>query len=586
MIRTNLRKITLLMAFLSIIFFSTIALAATEPTVAPDANNITVQNNVSIADTVKVSNLSSGDIVKVYDIDDNKLVQATALSASVTIKIPQLGMEGGIIKVSVTSKGKLESDTTEKSFAEEAQSTAPAASDITIANNAGIVDTVQVTDHLSSGDIVKVYNDADKTTKLGQATAYSTSVTVKIAQLGSEAGTIHVTVTSRGKLESDPTPKYYEAEIKSEAPAVGGISVINKAGQLDTVTMGLPVVLQAGDVMKVYSDAELKVLLGQATVATGDTNVTVRIRQLGSTAGSVFITLANKGKGESDATEKDYAAEAKSGAPTVNNVTNNVGMSDTVTVTGTSGDVVKVYSDIELKVLLGQATVAASGTATVRIKQLGSTAGKVYVTIASTGQGESDATEKDYAAEAKSTAPAGGDITAVNNVGISDTVTVTSAAGNVIKVYSDAELKVLLGQTTVAEGAASAAVRIKQLGSAAGSLYVTITSTSKGESDATKKDYLAEAISEAPDLEHILIINNPNPGHDLVIVYGLASGDTLKVYSDANVQLGVDATVALNQTQVVIDIPQLGISGGTVYITRTSGVKLESSKTQKAFLAE
>ena len=38
---------------------------------------------------------------------------------------------------------------------------------------------------------------------------------------------------------------------------------------------------------------------------------------------------------------------------------------------------------------------------------------------------------------------------------MSDAVTVTGTAGDVIKGYSDAELKVLLGQTTVAEGATS-----------------------------------------------------------------------------------------------------------------------------------
>ena len=590
MIRT--KRLTLIMALLIIIFSSAIALAAatTEQTAPPDPDDIIVQNYIGISDTVWLSDgLISGDIVKVYDIDDKKLGQATASSESVTVKIAQLGVEGGTIKVSVTSKGKLESVLVEKSFDEEGQSTATL--DVTnieeVQNNVGISDTVQVTG-LRSGDIVKVY-DIDGN-KLGQATAYSAfpaSVTVKIAQLGVDAGTIKITVTSRGKLESDPAPIDYEAETQSLILAAENINIKNNAGQLDEVIVqGV-----AGDVVKVYSDAELKVLLGKATVAKGapiPTSATVRIKQLGSTAGSVYVTIANKGKSESEAIEKVYDAEAKSDAPTEISVTNNLEMPDEVVVQGVAGDVVKVYSDADLKVLLGQTTVAkGASSATVRSKQLGSKAGSVYVTITSPGEGESEATEIVYDAEQKSDAPT---VTTVdNNVGMSDMVTVTSTPGDVVKVYSDAELKVLLGQTVAKN--ISATVRIKQLGSTAGSVYVTITNKGKGESHATKFDYNAETVSEAPDADKILIINNPNPGLDVAIVYGLTSGDIINVYSNVSCIPGVlirtSVPVAANQTQVVIDgIPQLTVSGGTVYLTRTSTGKTASSPTPKAFLAE
>ncbi|MEN6389746.1 MAG: hypothetical protein ABFD04_04970 [Syntrophomonas sp.] len=582
----NPLKFLALTIALTLVLFPAMPTLAADPSDPPGVNHITVTNNAGMPDTVKVVNLQPGDIVKVFTADlSDKLGQATAISRSVTIKIPQIGESDGIIQVTVTSRGKTESSPTEISFVGEPQSNTPAPGDIIITNNAGRSDTVKVV-NLLSGDIVIVYNP-DLSQTLGQAKVAtgSSSTIIKIAQLGTDTGKIRVSVTSKGMRESVPTDEIqYAAEASSSAPDPANITVVNNAGQPDTVTVAG---ISSGTVVKVYPDAISAIPLGKATVPTGASSVTVRINQLGAGVGSVFVSVTSPGAAESGRTEKAYEAEAKSTAPAVDaiSINNFAGASDTITVTGTEGDRIKVYSNVGLTILLGQATIAkGAASATVTVSQLGAAGGSVWVTISSTGKAESDSTEKAYAPEAKSTAPDAGAITVVNNAGASDTVTVASAEGDLIKVYSDPGLTGLLGQSTVAKGATTAKVSIAQLGKAAGTVYVTVSSPGQAQSDPTSKNYDAEPQSTEPDAANITIVNNAGT-LDTVKVTG-AEGELVKVY--ANVGLSTllgQATIAKGATSATINIRQLPESG-VVYVTITSTGKCESNGTLKAFSEE
>ncbi|MEQ8173446.1 MAG: hypothetical protein ABRQ26_00130 [Syntrophomonadaceae bacterium] len=582
----NPLKILALTIALTLVLFPATPTLAADPSDPPGVNHIMVTNNAGMPDTVKVVNLQPGDIVKVFTADlSGKLGQATAISRSVSIKIPQIGESDGIIQVTVTSRGKTESSPTEVSFVAEPQSNTPAPGDIIITNNAGRSDTVKVV-NLLSGDIVKVY-DKDISQILGQAKVAtgSSSTIIKIAQLSTNAGTIKVTVTSKGMRESVPTDEIpYAAEVSSSAPDAANITVVNNAGQPDTVTVAG---LSSGAVVKVYPDNISAIPLGKATVPTGAPSITIRINQLGTLAGSVFVSVANPGQAESGRTDKAYEAEAQSTAPTQDTITinNYAGASDTITVTGAEGDRIKVYSDVGLNTLLGQATIAKGATsATVTVTQLGAAGGDVWVTISSTGKAESDSTQKGFDPEAKSTAPDAGVITIVNNAGSTDTVTVEGAEGDVINVYSDLGLNGLLGQATVAKGATTAKVSIAQLGKAAGTVYITLSSPGKAQSDQTSKNYDAEPQSVAPDAANITIVNNAGT-LDTVKVTG-AEGELVKVY--ANVGLSTllgQATIAKGATSATISIRQLPESG-VVYVTITSTGKCESNGTLKAFSEE
>ncbi|HDR5287055.1 TPA: IMP dehydrogenase [Bacillus anthracis] len=179
---------------------------------------ITVANNEKEAeDTIKVTGLVTGDIVKVYDAASKgkelgtTKVAENATDATITGK-DLLAVAGGTVYVSVQSKDQLESPRTAKKYDTQV-SLAPAVKNIVILNNDDADDIVRVTG-LESGDVVKVYGEATGGEVIEKATVQGnkTAVNVKIPQLGIEAGKVYVTVTKPNKDESKRVGKDYIAE--------------------------------------------------------------------------------------------------------------------------------------------------------------------------------------------------------------------------------------------------------------------------------------------------------------------------------------------------------------------------------------
>lgn len=558
-----------------------------------DLEDIVVTNNVaSIADTVEVTNLNSGDIVKVYDkLTGGKLLSSATVpdySSYLTITIPQLGTSAGSVYVSVTAENKIESSRTKVDYSAEGKSDTVDAANITVTNNAGTSDSVQVTG-LTANDVVKVYDSAKGGTLLGSATvsAYSSYTTVSISQLGTSAGSIYITITSANKIEGDRVKADYTEESKSDSVNGDNIIVTNNAGASDTIQV---TGLKTDDVVKVYDSAKGGTLLGSAGVSTGST-ATVSIPQLGTSAGSVYVSITGAAKLESERTKLDFPAEAKSNAPDSNRIEiiNNVGAADIVKVTGLiEGDAVNVYDSAKAGSLLGSAEVATYDTAaSISITQLGGTAGSVYVSITSKNKLESDRTQADYSAESKSDAPAAGNISIVNNAGMSDTVTVTGLSdGDVVNIYDSDKGGSLLDTATISTYSSTADISITQLGITAGSIYVSVTSKSKLESDRTKADYSAEPKSSAPNEDRITIANNAGIS-DTVKVTGISGGDTVRVYDSAigGTLLGT-AAVSTYDSYAVVNITQLGSTAGSVYVSVTRTGYQESDRTKGDYSAE
>ncbi len=574
------------------LFFSTTNVALADGiSPKPDVANITVTNNAGMADTVKVTSLAVGDVVRVYS-PTTQIGTATVMTgkSEAIVSIPQIGTDSGVVYVSVTNISSLESDKVEKAYIAEATSTDPVADNITVTNNVtGKSDTVKVTG-LAAGDVVKIYKDDTVTATLGTATvaASATEATATIQQLGVAEGKVFVSVTSSGKKESARVEKAYDAEAVTDAVKADAVTVTNNAGKADTVAV---TGLVAGDIVKVYKDGTVTTALGTATVATGKTDALVSITQLGTEAGKVYVTVTSAGKLESTRTEVAYTEEATSTAPEADNitVTNNVtGKADTVKITGlAAGDVVKIYKDGTVTSTLGTATVAASATeATVTIQQLGVAEGSVFVSVTSSGKKESARVEKAYDAEAVTDAVKADAVTVTNNAGKADTVAVTGlVAGDIVKVYKDGTATTALGTATVATGKTDALVSITQLGAEAGKVYVTVTSAGKLESTRTEVAYAAEEVTADPNADKVLAINNT--GNDLVVVYGLTAGDVVTIYDAAEAGKAIGtSTVAAAQSQVVITISQLGQAGGNFYFTVTNSGKRESKRIAVTFTAE
>lgn len=552
---------------------------------------ITVTNHSGQSDTVYITGLSGGDVIKVYNAESNgNLLGSTTVSgpkSEAIVTIPQIGTVDGYIYVTVTNTGKSESKRMAVSFVGESKSSAVSSKNVTVTNNVGGADTIYVTG-VSGGDVVRVYDSSFGGALLGSKTVPSSaySATLSMPQLGVNAGSIYVTVTNSGKAESEKIKIDYAAEGGSTAPEAKYINITNNAGESDTIYITK---LSPKDKVMVYRTSNSGAVLVSGTVGASDIELMLTISQLGTAAGSLYISVASEGCSESDRTYVTYSAESDTESITADNfcITNNAGISDEIYVMGISaGTVVRVYSAPESGSLLGSAT-ASSSDVSVMIGQLGNGAGSVYVTIAQPGLLESERIEVAYGAEGISDAPNVNSIVVINNVGQSDTVYVSNLSGSdVVRVYSTASQGKVLGTATVPASATEATVSVPQLGTAAGSIYVSVTNNGYAESSRTEAVYKAEGVSDELDIMNISITNNVTL-YDTVYLTELSEGDLVKVYDAAagGTLLG-SAAVGNGATNVTVSIPQLGPGSGSVYISVTSAGRSESRRIEAAYAAE
>ncbi|WP_205730841.1 hypothetical protein [Bacillus tropicus] len=575
----------------------------TEVSAAPAAKTITVENNKKGAeDTIKVTDLTEGDIVKVYNVAKDGEVKATSEAVAeggkeATIEVKDLlESTGGTVYVTVTKPNKDESSRTAVKYATEPVTTAPAADTITVANNKKAAeDTIKVTG-LVAGDIVTVYDAATKGNTLATETVAKEKQEVEIKKadlLKATGGTVYVSVKGVDGLESSRTAVKYDTEV-SAAPAAKTITVENnKKGAEDTIKV---TDLTEGDIVKVYNvakDGEVKAT--SEAVAEGGKEATIEVKDLlESTGGTVYVTVTKPNKDESSRTAVKYATEPVTTAPAADTITvtnNKKAAEDTIKVTGlVAGDIVTVYDAATKGNTLATETVAKEKQE-VEIKKadlLKATGGTVYVSVKGVDGLESSRTAVKYDTEV-SAAPAAKTITVENNkTGAEDTIKVTDLTeGDIVKVYNvakDGEAKAT--SEAVAEGGKEATIKVKDLlETTGGTVYVTVTKPNKDESSRTAVKYTTE-VSEALKANNIVVLNNDGE-EDIVRVTGLATGDVINVY-DAVIEgekLGT-ATVGDKKTAVNIKIKQLGEQAGKVYVTVTKNNKLESARTAKDYIAE
>ena len=319
---------------------------------------------------------------------------------------------------------------------------------------------------------------------------------------------------------------------RTPAPLVSNIKIENNtAGTNDTITV---YDLLVGDVVKVYADPSTTLPIGTATVASGVTSATISIAQLGTGSGTVYVSVTSGSNDESNRVSKNYAAEPATSSLDAAQilVTNNpASTSDTVTVENLSpGDVVRVYNDPIDPTIIGSGTVATGqNEVTITISQLGTTAGRVYVSISRPGMAESRRTVKSYAAEAKSPSVAVKDITIENRVNAVDIISIRNVqSGDIIKVYPTKNETVALTQATATSD--SVMLSTPQLGQAAGTVYVTLTRGTRAESDRVAKSYAAENSSSGVS-GTIKVINNSGSA-DRITISNMNPGDFIRVYSD------------------------------------------------------
>ena len=134
---------------------------------------------------------------------------AIAAGSAATVMIQQLGTYAGSVYVTVEEPDKNESERVEKAYGPEPVTAALSSGDIYVSNNTMESDSVYI-NGLTSGAIVRVYNNLGSL--LGTATSMGDFATVFIAQLGTQAGSVYVSVEEPDKLESEYIECLYSAE--------------------------------------------------------------------------------------------------------------------------------------------------------------------------------------------------------------------------------------------------------------------------------------------------------------------------------------------------------------------------------------
>ena len=538
----------------SAMYPSVSALAATEKSGALKVANVKIENKkTGDTDSIQVSELEEGDIIKVYSTLTAKteMIDSTVQSnekSAIIAKKDLLDSKGGKVYVTVTKVNKEESVRTEVSYKAEPITKAPTAKNITVTNNkADVADTVKVTG-VKAGDTVRVYNAATKGSQLGEDVEVGEGkkeavITIKqIAKSAKATGNVYVSVQGKDELESERTEKAYDAET-TVAPEASNIKVVNKkTGAEDTITVKK---VEAGDVVNVYKDGKTTEVAATATVAAETTEVVISKEDLlTSTGGKAYVTVTKANKEESARTEVSYGAEPTTKAPAAKNITvtnNKADVADTVKVTGVkAGDTVRVYDAATKGNQLGEDVEVGEGKeeAVVTIKQIAKSAkatGNVYVSVQGKDELESERTEKAYDAET-TVAPEASNIKVVNNkTGAEDTITVKKVeAGDVVNVYKDGKTTEVAATATVAAETTEVVISKEDLlTSTGGKAYVTVTKANKEESARTEVSYGAEPTTKAPAAKNITVINNKEGIKDTVKVTGLKVGDKVRVYGVA-----------------------------------------------------
>lgn len=374
-----------------------------------DSDKVTITNNTTGADIVKVEGLKEGQTVKVYNskaADRKPIGQATVKKGTTVaeVKVSKgIPDTGGTIYITVTLESEDYAGTVES-----APQTASVVTDkVYIVNNHGLKDTVTIKG-LSDKTVVTVTEETYPVTSTvykvlgkGTKTTKNDDVVINVSQLKAEgaAGKVRIILQEPNKIASEAVLVPFDAEKTTSVTNVA-YEVYNNYLLKDTIKLYEKTAgddISVGDIITVYSTADHSKKLGSVKVTTAD-SFTISIAKLTTTGagGTVYATLKKVGQKESDNIEVTFGDEPVTTAPSVSDLAykNNVGSTDTITVSNVkTGDVITLYNGTT-KLLTKTVTTGTSITITTKLNPLGATT--YGVTKKSTGEKESAKTILEY----------------------------------------------------------------------------------------------------------------------------------------------------------------------------------------------
>lgn len=371
-----------------------------------NASNVTVVNNAGDNDTVTVTGLTAGTIVKIYSDQNAVTPLATSTVASGATAVTSnltLNPSGGSVWITLTTPQTSTSQTMPTESARvEVQYPGETQADIQVdaTNNSGPMDKVTVTGDLVSGDVVKVYKNQNDTTPIGTGTVV-TAGTIDIDNLdfGAAGGTIWVSVTSSGKSESERVSGNYDASPNlgdvdaAKTTLLGDATVANSFAQAlqnasDTVTsvkndITLPVSIGSVAVSWTSNDSTITVVGSKAVVhrPTANTSVTLTATlsegDASETATMSAVTVPPIGNQEAADLDESLISIGYSVGDSQNSVTKSL----TLPIKGQNGsDITWSSSDNSTVSIDVDSSGNQKGSATVTQPPHGSTAKTVTLT--------------------------------------------------------------------------------------------------------------------------------------------------------------------------------------------------------------
>ncbi|MEH7073885.1 hypothetical protein [Neobacillus drentensis] len=352
------------------------------------SKQISVDNNqVSMADVIKVTGIVKGDTIRVYDgISKRLITSGVAGSSTLTLNLEQLGAISGSIYISRQQAGMLESQLLKISYQAE-QSSVLKSSQLKVTNNQSKDDLIEVS-NVSKGDIIYVYNSANN--RVAYIKSNTSKAVLSIKQLGSKSGYVWVSIMKEGLNESTKLKVAFGAE-PSLSLKTSQVKVANNQKISDVIQV---TGISKSDTIYVYNSANNRLASLKATSSKAN----LFIKQLGSRSGYVWVSIVKEGLKESSKLKIAFGAEPSLALRTSQiKVTNNKKKSDIIQISGISkGDTILVYNSSNKRLISKNATTSK---VTLSYKQLGKKSGSVWISVIKSGLKESPKLKVAFKAE-------------------------------------------------------------------------------------------------------------------------------------------------------------------------------------------
>ncbi|MBZ9636543.1 hypothetical protein [Clostridium sp. FP1] len=588
---------------LSVVVFITMILPSTGTVFAETVGQvtgtiITAKNNAGMPDTLTVTGLVVGDIVKVYSIvqlDGSGIVApvdvsaivtgrtvtqigtatakadkatkgatVTTASATVSAEFPVMGglfeePAGGFIYVTVKRKGLHESTAQKVPYEKEGRTPLIKVDNVSVENNAGIPDTVTV-EGLEVGDIVKVYSEsvsgeqvATQTTTKTQTYIFLVTIEAQLTNAIKEANT---KLEYARKCAIEGANQYQLQSMNQFAKDIfeagGNYGYARTADIAAKLAATASEKVNAVDKLLVAKDAAVvaakeEAVVSASPIATESEKIAAMVK-LNNAITARFNALnkaVNLLQDQQDiailtqlTTNSDYAVTPENKITLEKLVVAAAAEASRAATAAEPAsaalsklaEATTIFEGAFLKAPIGTATAKAdkatkTAKATISIPQLYEDEGnientnrRIYVTVTKKGLLESyKVGPKGYIAEAVTDMPSS-IVTVVNNALELDTITVKDLKlGDVVTIYEESKKGAKPIGTAIAKAdklakgeklakdaipTATATLSITLPKSEGGSIYISVTTKAKRESEKSKAvPYGAEGQTNPPSLQ-------------------------------------------------------------------------------------